>query len=156
MNPSASSQEEAPLKYICGIDVGSQSCAGCVYRLDKSLVVKPLAFANAKEGWQVLVEKLTQLDAAPSQILIGMEATSRYGENLYQELEGRGYRLCLLHPGQTHQFHRQQGLRAKTDRLDAMTIARVLLSGEARAGYIRSRARRHVSGTGALTHPALR
>ncbi len=136
MNPSASSQEEAPLKYICGIDVGSQSCAGCVYRLDKSLVVKPLAFANAKEGWNVLLDKLTQLDALPKQILIGMEATARYSENLYHALEQRGYRLCLLHPGQTHQFHERQGLRAKTDRLDAITIARVLLSGEARAGYI--------------------
>ena len=136
MNPSASSQEEAPLKYICGIDVGSQSCAGCVYRLDKSLVVKPLAFANAKEGWNVLLDKLTQLDALPKQILIGMEATARYSENLYHALEQRGYRLCLLHPGQTHQFHERQGLRAKTDRLDAITIARVLLSGEARASYI--------------------
>src|SRR5260370_14760242 len=67
-----------------------------------------------------------------------MEATSRYGENLYHELEQRGYVLRLLHPGQTHQFHQQQGLRAKTDRLDAMTIARVLLSGEARAGYVPS------------------
>src|SRR6266516_7494317 len=138
MHPSASSQEEAPLKYICGIDVGSQSCAGCVYRLDKSLVVKPLAFANAKEGWNVLLDKLTQLDALPGEILIGMEATARYSENLYHALEQRGYQLCLLHPGQTHQFHERQGLRAKTDRLDAMTIARVLLSGEARAGYIPS------------------
>jgi transposase len=42
------------------------------------------------------------------------------------------------HPGQTHQFHRQQGLRAKTDQLDAMTIAKVLVSGEARAGYVPS------------------
>ena len=125
---STSSEEEATIKYVCGIDIGSQACAGCICRPDKSVVVKPITFANAKQGWQVLVEKLTQLDALPSQILIGMEATSRYGENLYHELDQRGYALCLLHPGQTHQFHRQQGLRAKTDRLDAMTIARVLLS----------------------------
>lgn len=81
-------------------------------------------------------EKLTQLDAAPNQIVIGMEATSRYHENLYYELEQRGYQMRLLHPGQTHHYHQQQGLRAKTDRLDAMTIARVLLSGEARVGSI--------------------
>src|SRR6266496_3253060 len=65
-----------------------------------------------------------------------MEATSRYGENLYHELEQRGYVLRLFHPGQTHHFHQQRGLRAKTDRLDAMTIARALLSGEARMGYV--------------------
>src|SRR6266704_1279444 len=62
---------------------------------------------------------------------LGMErSVSRVGTT--------GYVLRLLHPGQTHQFHQQQGLRAKTDRLDAMTIARVLLSGEARAGYVPS------------------
>ncbi len=95
-----------------------------------------MVFANSKDGWKVLLDRLSRLDALPSEILIGMEATARYSENLYHELEQRGYQLCLLHPGQTHQFHQRQGLRAKTDRLDAMTIARVLLSGEARAGYI--------------------
>ena len=135
---STFSPEEMSIKYVCGIDIGSQSCAGCILRSDKSVVVKAIPFANAREGWQAWEEKLSRLDAAPSQILIGMEATSRYGENLYHELEQRGYVLRLLHPGQTHQFHQQQGLRAKTDRLDAMTIARVLLSGEARAGYVPS------------------
>jgi transposase len=46
--------------------------------------------------------------------------------------------LRLLHSEQTHHFHQQLGLRAKTDRLDAMTIASVLLSGEARIGYVPS------------------
>src|SRR5258708_31429481 len=41
--------------------------------------------------------------------------------------------MRLLHPGQTHLFHRQQGLRAKTDRLDAMTIARTAARVEKRA-----------------------
>src|SRR5436309_3486640 len=64
------------------------------------------------------------------------ETTSRYGENLYQFLHSQGYQLCLLHPRQTHQFAQQRGLRAKTDHLDATTIARLLLSGEARRGYV--------------------
>src|SRR5438445_12443385 len=136
--PSAPSEEEATIKYVCGIDIGSQSCAGCICRPDKSVVIKSITFANAREGWQIWEEKLNQLDAPAGQILIGMEATSRYGENLYQELEQRGYVLRLLHPGQTHHFHQQRGLLAKTDRLDAMTIARTLLSGEARMGYVPS------------------
>jgi len=138
MAVSPSSEGKATIKYVCGIDLGNQSCSGCICRPDKSVVVKPMTFANAKDGWQGWFEKLAQLDAAPNQVLIGMEATSRYGENLYQELEQRGYVLRLLHPRQTHQFHERQGLRAKTDRLDALTIAKVLLSGEARAGYVPS------------------
>lgn len=133
--PTASS-EEATIKYVCGVDIGNQSCAGCICRPDKSVVVKPTTFANAREGWSIWEEKLSQLDALPSQILIGMEATSCYQENLSRESEQRGYVLRLLHPRQTHQFHERQGLRAKTDRLDAMVIARVLLSGEARAGSV--------------------
>ena len=80
---STSSGEEAPIKYVCGIDIGSQACAGCICRPDKGVVVKPITTALAKEGWRVVLEKLTQLDAAPGQILIGMEATSRdAGESL--------------------------------------------------------------------------
>jgi len=135
--PSASSPEkEAPIRYVCGIDIGSQSCSGCVTQPDKSVVVKPITFANTQQGWKALEEKLTQLDAAPNQIVIGMEATSRYHENLYHELEQRGYQMRLLHPGQTHHYHQQQGLRAKTDRLDAMTITRVLRKSEKRAWAI--------------------
>ncbi len=81
------------MKYVCGIDIGSQSCSGCVTRPDKRVMVKPITFANTKEGWKVMEEKLAQLDAAPSQIVIGMEATSRYHENLYHELEQRGYQM---------------------------------------------------------------
>jgi hypothetical protein len=74
----------------------------------------------------------------PDRSSLGWKPPPETRENLYHELEQRGYVLRLLHPGQTHHFHQQRGLRAKTDRLDAMTIARTLLSGEARMGYVPS------------------
>src|SRR5437588_2066112 len=72
----------------------------------------------------------------PARFSLGWKLPPETRENLSHELEQRGYVLRLLHPGQTHHFHQQRGLRAKTDRLDAMTIARALLSGEARMGYV--------------------
>jgi transposase len=122
--------------YVVGVDIGSQTCSVCALSPDKRQVVKPTEFANATAGFDQLCGKLEQLGAPVEQILIGMEATSRYGENLYHFLAERGYQLCLLHPRQTHQFAQRRGLRAKTDKLDASTIARVLLSGEARRGYV--------------------
>jgi transposase len=110
----------------------------CIVRPDKSQVLKPTDFANAPAGFALLQSQLEQLGVSPAQILIGLEATSRYGENLYHFLESRGYVLCLLHSRQTHEFAQRRGLRAKTDNLDATTIARVLLSGEARRGYVPS------------------
>src|SRR5713101_6264635 len=73
-------------------------------------LIKPTAFANARSGFEVLQGKLTQLHVQARRVLIGLEATSRYGENLYQFLEGQGYQLCLLHPRQTHQFAKASGL----------------------------------------------
>ena len=130
--------DASSFQVVVGIDIGSQTCSMCTLTPDKRQVIKPTEFANALAGFGVLQEKLEQLGVPPEQVLIGLEATSRYGENLYHFLESRGYQLCLLHPRQTHQFAQQRGLRAKTDTLDATTIARVLLSGEARRGYVPS------------------
>jgi transposase len=139
MNPAnrpSSPVDASSFQLVVGIDIGSQTCSMCGLQSDKSQVIKPVKFANAPAGFGVLQEKLEQLAVPPQQVLIGLEATSRYGENLYHFLESQGYQVCLLHPRQTHQFAQQRGLRAKTDTLDATTIARMLLSGEARRGYV--------------------
>jgi transposase len=65
-----------------------------------------------------------------------LEATGRYWEPVYYFLQQRGYRLVLLHPAQTHHFAQRRGLRAKTDKLDAVTIARALLSDDVRPAYV--------------------
>ena len=126
----------APLAYVVGIDIGMESCMMCGLTMEKRQVIKPSPFANKAEGFTSLFERLERLGASPDQILLGLEATSRYGENLYHALLKRGYRVCLLHPAQMHAFAQQRGLRAKTDQVDATTIARALLSDDARFGYV--------------------
>src|SRR5260370_725082 len=128
----------APLAYVVGIDIGMQSCMMCCLTMEKRQVIKPSPFANKAEGFSSLFERLERLGTPPDQILVGLEATSRYGENLYYALLSRGYRVCLLHPSKMHACHTQRALRAKTDRVDATTIARALLSDEARFGYVPS------------------
>ncbi len=135
-DPLSSPVEVSSFAYVIGIDIGSQSLVYCVCLPDKSQVVKPTEVATSRVGFEALEQRLQQLAVPPQRILIGLEATGHYSENLYHFLQERSYRLCLLHPQQTHQFAKQRGLRAKTDRLDALTIARLLLSGEARGGYV--------------------
>lgn len=124
--------------YVVGIDVGMESCTMSCLAMDKRPVIKAVPFANTQSGFTWLFERLEGLGVASEQILVGLEATSRYGENLLQALLKRGYQVGLLHPAQMHAFAQQRGLRAKTDQLDAVTIARALLSGEARFGYVPS------------------
>src|SRR5256884_2218404 len=126
----------APLAYDVGIDISMESCMMFWLTMENRQVIKPTSFTNKAEGFSSLFERLERLGTSPDQILVGLEATSRYGENLYHALLKRGYRVCLLHPAQMHAFAQQRGLRAKTDQVDATTIARALLSGEARFGYV--------------------
>ena len=128
----------AALAYAVGSDIGLESCMMCCLTMEKRQVIKPSQFSNDAPGFEWLFAHLESLTVVPHQILVGLEATSRYGENLYHALRLRGYRVCLLHPGQIHAFAQPRGLRAKTDRLDATTIARALLSGEARFGDVPS------------------
>jgi len=122
--------------YVVGIDVGSQAYVYSVLQPDKRTIVKPTEVDKHDTGFVPVHASLSHLAVPPQRILIGLKVTSRYSENLYQFLQAQGYVLCLLHPRQTHPFAQQRGLRAKTDRLDAATIARVLLRGEARPGYV--------------------
>jgi transposase len=136
--PSSTPGASLGLAYVVGIDIGMQFCMMCCLTREKRQVIKPSSFDNTAQGCTWLLTRLQQLGCQPQEVLIGLEATSRYGENVYQSLLKQGYRMCLLHPGQVHAFSHQRGLRAKTDRLDCGTIARVLLSGEARFGYVPS------------------
>jgi transposase len=121
---------------IVGIDLGSELAACAVYTPTKTAVGKPFEVPNQADGFAVLHRKLTATGLSPAATLVGFEATGRYWEALYQFLTEQGYQVQVLHPVQTAQFARQRGLRAKTDRLDATTIARLLLSGEARPVYV--------------------
>jgi transposase len=74
--------DPSPFTYVVGIDIGSQSCSFSTLKPDKSQVIKPTDFANAPTGFALLLNRLEGLGVPPAQILIGLEATSRYGENL--------------------------------------------------------------------------
>jgi transposase len=127
-----------PLQYVVGIDVGADTCAVSILRPDKTTVRAPFPIANAAAGFARLAATLAQLGCVPGQIRVGLEATGRYWENLYQFLLPLGYALVLVHPGQAHHFAQQRGLRAKTDTLAAGTVARALLSDELRPAYVPS------------------
>ena len=77
-------------RYVVGLDVGSQQVVYALYQPEKRPVGKPTELSNDREGFVALDERLRQLGVAPEQILIGLEATGRYSENLYQYLARAG------------------------------------------------------------------
>ena len=79
---SSASGTTAP-RYVVGLDVGSDTCLVAVLAADKRVVRKPFAIANAGDGFTHLDQQLAQLGCAPHEILVGLEATARYWENVY-------------------------------------------------------------------------
>lgn len=70
------------------------------------------------------------------ELLIGMEATGNYWENLYTFLTDKKFNVILLNPYQVNKFRQALGKKAKTDDIDALVIAGLLRSNEYRASYI--------------------
>ncbi len=65
--------------------------------------------------------------------LVGMEPTGGYERALCSAFAEAGVRYMKLHPNTILAFRKAQGLRAKTDRIDAMLIARYLADAVRRA-----------------------
>jgi transposase len=66
-------------------------------------------------------------------VLVGMEATGHYWMCLYHELSRRGYACVVLNPLQTNARSSAHIRKTRNDKIDSETIARLILSGEARA-----------------------
>src|SRR5260370_38823190 len=106
--------EQVVTTYVVGIDIGMESCTMCCLTMDKRPVIKATSFANTLAGFDWLFKRLGGLGVAPKQLLVGLEATSRYGENLLQPLLKRGYQVRPLHPAQIPPFAQTRGLRTET------------------------------------------
>src|SRR5262245_6645781 len=117
---------DAQIQCVVGIDVAKRShvvCAldaitGQVRQRPKRMEATPAGYAEL-QGW------LVQWGPPPS-LLIGLEATGTLWEPLHDTLTRAGYTVLLLNPRQTAAWAAALGLRAKTDSLDAQTIARGL------------------------------
>src|SRR5258708_33624725 len=113
---SSSMTEQVVMTHVVGIDIGMESCTMACLTMDKRQVIKSTPFANTLQGFDWLFERLEGLGVTPPELLVGLEATSRYGEILLQALVKCGYQGWLLHPAQRHALGQQRRFREKTDR----------------------------------------
>jgi transposase len=99
---------------------------------------KPRAIAATTEGYRLLLSWLTTWRAGepPAAVVIGLEATGVLWEPLYEALTQAGYTALVLTPRQTASRAARLGLRAQTDQADALTRARGMLAGLARASTL--------------------
>jgi len=126
------------IECVVGIDVAKQAHVVCALEVPSGVVRHPPSRIEATAEGVALLRSWLETWGAPERILIGLEATGPLWEPLYEHLTQAGYGVLLLNPRQTSSWASSLGRRAKTDGLDAQTLARGLLAGWARASTLPS------------------
>jgi transposase len=135
----APAEETRETHYVVGIDVAKHTHVVCALEAPSGRVRhKPSQIEATQQGYMLLVSWLATWRAGAEReaVLIGLEATGVLWEPLYDALTQAGYTVLVLNPRQTASWASSLGLRAKTDNADALTLARGLLAGLARASTL--------------------
>ena len=103
-----------------GVDIGKESHVVAVVDESQAVLVKPTAVAADAAGHAKLLELLGASESA----VVAMEATGHYWQNLFAFLAANGFSVALLNPLRTRRFAEEDLVRAKTDSIDALAIAR--------------------------------
>ncbi|MFR4948602.1 IS110 family transposase [Thomasclavelia spiroformis] len=110
---------------LVGIDIGKNRHFFCIMDKDTGeLIISPTSFANNKEGFDFLVQKLKPY--SKSSVLIGMEDTGHYHFALLKYLLDQSFTVALINPKTTDFTRKLQGGITKNDKLDTLTICDVL------------------------------
>lgn len=107
------------LRFV-GIDIARRTHFVAVVDESLAVLLKPTPITDDDAGYQ----KLITLLGAPVGLLVVMEATGHYGRNLFACMCARGFPCAVVNPLRIRRFAQVDLRRAKTDRTDALTIAR--------------------------------
>ena len=113
-----------------GIDIAKLNHFASVVSSDNEVLVEPFKFSNDFEGFRSLSLVLDKYDR--DQLLIGLESTAHYGNNLVEFLFAKGYHFCVLNPIQTSVMRKKNIRNTKTDKVDTFVIAKTLIQDEHR------------------------
>ena len=115
---------------VCiGIDVSKDKHDCFILSSEGEVLADVFTIPNSMKGFQFLLEKIYSCVSPQDSIKVGLEATGHYSYNLLGFLLDCGLATYVLNPLHTNLYRKSLSLRkTKTDRVDARTIAAMLLS----------------------------
>lgn len=123
INTVITSKEVLFMNYV-GIDIAKQTHYASIMNSDGEILAEPFSFSNDHAGFQKLLKHLSAF--AKDDLLIGMESTAHYAENLTSFLFTRGFNICIINPIQTSTLRRSNIRKTKTDSVDTYLIIKAL------------------------------
>jgi len=115
------------MQYV-GIDVSALK-HDCTIITDQGEILRDgLTISNDSKGFDALMSAMRTCGATPEATKIGMEETGIYHERLRSHLKRHGYEVYTINPTLIFHSRKAETLRStKTDKVDALTIARYLM-----------------------------
>lgn len=115
---------------ICvGIDVAKDKHDCFIQSSEGEILADVFTIPNNMEGFNCLLRKIQVCATAQGNIKVGLEATGHYSYNILGFLLDNGLPTYVLNPLHTNLYRKSLSLRkTKTDRVDARTIAAMLMS----------------------------
>ena len=108
-----------------GIDIAKLNHFAAAISSDGEILIEPFQFSNDYDGFYLLLSHLAPLDQ--NSIIIGIESTAHYGDNLVRFLISKDFKVCVLNPIQTSSMRKNNVRKTKTDKVDTFVIAKTLM-----------------------------
>ena len=112
-----------------GIDVAKDKHDCFITNSDGEILFQVFTIQNNRDGFDDLFSKIQSTSSDVSNIKVGLEATGHYSYNLLGYLIDKGLPTFVINPLHTNLYRKSLSLRkTKTDKVDARTIAMMLMS----------------------------
>lgn len=112
-----------------GIDVSKDKHDCFIVNSESEILADVFTIPNNMDGFHYLLQRIQDCTNTQDKIKVGLEATGHYSYNLLGFLLDNGLSTYVLNPLRTNLYRKSLSLRkTKTDRVDARTIASMLLS----------------------------
>ena len=115
---------------ICvGIDVSKDKHDCFILNSEGEVLADVFTIPNNRDGFETLLQRIRSCALPADKIKVGLEATGHYSYNILGFLLDSGLATYVINPLHTNLYRKSLSLRkTKTDRIDARTIAAMLMS----------------------------
>jgi transposase len=120
------SQSTESYSLFVGVDIAAATATVSWMRRGET-ACRPVTIDQTADGYASLERKLRATGHVPDQVLVVMEATGSYWITLATQLVHAGFQVSVINPAQAHHFAKALLKRAKTDAIDAQTLAQLAL-----------------------------
>lgn len=119
-----------------GIDVSKDKHDCYIVNSDNKVLRDVFTIENNLDGFNLLFQTIKSVAHDLSKVKVGLEATGHYSYNILGFLLDKGLLTYVINPLHTNLFRKSTSLRrTKTDRVDARTIAAMMMSGVVLKSY---------------------